>query len=91
VDASISLLSGVGRSGGRRISLGAAHDAGNEHRALAAEICIEITFRNFGAPRDFERAGSGVTVFDESRKCSAQDALLHKLDPSAALQRHTRR
>ena len=46
---------------------------------LAAEIRIEISFRDFGAPRDLERAGTGITVFCERFERSAEDALLHTI------------
>ncbi len=43
----------------------------DKHRMLAAETGMEITLRDFGARRDIERAGSGVTVLGECLECGA--------------------
>ena len=45
---------------------------------LAAEIRVEVSFRDFGAPGDFERAGTGISVFCERLERGAEDALLHR-------------
>jgi len=45
---------------------------------LAAEIRIEISFRDFSARRDFECAGTGITIFCERLERSTQDALFHR-------------
>jgi len=37
---------------------------------------LQISFRDFGAPRDFERADTGITVFCERLERGTQDALL---------------
>ena len=46
---------------------------------LAAELRIEISFRDFGARRDVERAGIGITVLCERLERSDEDALLHTI------------
>src|ERR1700746_3195123 len=45
---------------------------------LAAKICIEIPFRDFGTSRYIERTGIGIAVFDECLERGAENALLHK-------------
>ena len=66
-------------------------DASDEHCLLATKICIEVAFRDFGAPGDVERAGFGITVFSERLERGSQDALLHLISvigdsgPSLAL------